>query len=99
MRLFLDPAAKVELRQAALFYEECRNGLGREFLDAVEEAFDQVRRHPTLWRFLKGRFRRYLAHHFPYDVIYTIEGRTLYVAAVMHLKRKPGYWESRVNPR
>lgn len=42
---------------------------------------------------LKGRFRRYLVHHFPYGVIYAVEGRTIYVAAVMHLKRKPGYWE------
>lgn len=95
MRLVLDLEAKAELRQAAVFYEECRDGLGQEFLDAVESAFDQIRQHPTLWRILKGRFRRYLVHHFPYGVIYAVEGRTIYVAAVMHLKRKPGYWESR----
>lgn len=95
MKLVLDPEAKAELRQAAVFYEECRDGLGQEFLDALESAFDQIRRHPTLWRILKGRFRRYLVHHFPYGVIYAVEGRTIYVAAVMHLKRKPGYWESR----
>jgi plasmid stabilization system protein ParE len=95
VRLVLDLEAKAELRQAAVFYEECRDGLGQEFLDAVESAFDQIRQHPTLWRILKGRFRRYLVHHFPYGVIYAVEGRTIYVAAVMHLKRKPGYWESR----
>ena len=92
MKLFLDPEAKAELRQAALFYEDCRQGLGQEFLDAVESAFDQIHKHPTLWRLLKGRFRRYLVHQFPYGVVYAIEGRTIYVAAVMHLRRKPGYW-------
>lgn len=53
------------MRQAALFYEECRDGLGQEFLDAVETALDQIRRHPMLWRILKGPFRRYLVHQFP----------------------------------
>jgi hypothetical protein len=28
-------------------------------------------------------------------VIYAVEGDVIYVAAVMHLKRKPGYWVSR----
>jgi plasmid stabilization system protein ParE len=95
VKLVLDPEAKAELRHAASFYEDSREGLGQEFLDAVESAFAHIRRHPMLWRVLKGRFRRYLMHGFPYAVIYTIDGRTIYVAAVMHLKRKPGYWEFR----
>lgn len=65
MRLFLDPAAKAELSQAALFYEDCRKGLGEEFLVAVEAAFDQIRKYPTLWRILKGRFRRYAGPAIP----------------------------------
>jgi len=82
VKLVLDPAAKAETRHAAVFYEDCRDGLGLEFLDAVGSAFDQIRRHPTLWRILKGRFRRYLVHQFPYAVIYAVEERTIYVAAV-----------------
>lgn len=95
MRIRLDPAAQFEIRQAALFYEDCRQGLGQEFLDAIALAFDHVQQHPTVWRVLRGRFRRYLLQRFPYGVIYAIEGQVIYVAAVMHLKRKPGYWVSR----
>ena len=95
MRVRLDLAAKQEIRQAALFYEDCRDGLGQEFLDAIESAFDQIQQHPTVWRALKGRFRRYLLQQFPYGVIYAPEGEVSYVAAVMHLERKPGYWVSR----
>lgn len=87
------------MREAALFYEDCRDGLGHEFLDAVESAFDQIRKNPTLWRILKGSFRRYLVHQFPYGVIYAVEGKTIFIAAVMHLKRKPGYWESRTKAK
>ena len=96
MRLRLDLSAQEEIRQAALFYEDCRDGLGEEFLSAVESAFNQIRHHPTVWRILKGRFRRYLLQRFPYGIVYAVEAETIYVAAVMHLKRKPGYWFSRV---
>ncbi|MBX3301539.1 MAG: hypothetical protein KF693_04925 [Nitrospira sp.] len=41
------------------------------------------------------RFRRYLLQRFPYGLIYAVEGQTIFVATVMHLKRKPGYWISR----
>jgi toxin ParE1/3/4 len=88
LRVRLDSAAKSEIRQAALFYEDCHEGLGQEFLDSIESAFEQIQQHPTVWRILKGRFRRYLLQRFPYGVIY--------IAAVMHLKRKPGYWVSRI---
>ena len=96
MKLVLDPSAKSEMREAAFFYEDCRRGLGREFLDAVELAFSEIARRPMTWRILKGRFRRYLVHHFPYAVIYAVEKEAIYVAAIMHMKRKPDYWIDRV---
>ena len=96
MKLVLDPAANAEMREAALFYEDCREGLGQEFLDAVEQALDQIALHPRVWRVLRGRFRRYLIQRFPYGVIYAVEGDVIYVAAVMHVKRKPDYGRARV---
>jgi len=95
LRLVLDPAAFAELREAAEFYEASRNGLGREFLEDVETAFDSIARHPELWRKLSGRFRRCLVHRFPYGIIYAIEDDIVYAAAVMHLRREPGYRERR----
>jgi len=49
-----------------MFYEDCREGLGHEFLVSVEATFDAIAHRPTLWRRLKGRFRRCLVHRFPY---------------------------------
>jgi hypothetical protein len=71
---------------------------GRRYLlgtPKIALAFDHVQQHPIAWRGLRGRFRRYLLQRFPYGVIYAIEGQAIYVAAVMHLKRKPGYWVPR----
>jgi len=76
-----------------------RDGLGQEFLDAVEPAFGKIAQRPMIWRILKGRFRRYLIHHFPYAVIYAIEDDTVYVVAIMHMKRKPDYRQDRVRDK
>ena len=68
---------------------------GKAFLANVEAATEGIVRHPLRWRKIKGKFRRYLVHGFPYGLIYAVQDDTIYVAAVMHLKRKPGYWVRR----
>ncbi len=95
MKLLVDPEALVEARNAAAFYEDSQPGLGKAFLADVEAATEEIARHPFMWRRIKGRFRRYLIPRFPYGLIYAVQGKTVYVAAVMHLKRKPGYWGAR----
>ena len=95
MKLLVDQEALVEARNAAAFYEDSQPGLGKAFLAGVEAATEEIVRHPLMWRRIKGRFRRYLIPRFPYGLIYAVQGNTIYVAAVMHLKRKPGYWAAR----
>lgn len=99
MRVDLDVEAEEEAREAARFYEDCRAGLGQEFLNAIEHAFGEIVRHPQLWRKIKGRFRRFVLRRFPYGVIYAVEGERIYVAAVMNLTRKPDYWLPRARNR
>lgn len=96
MKLIFDPEALVEARNAAAFYEDSQPGLGKAFLASVEAACEEIVRHPLMWRRIKGRFRRYLIPRFPYGLIYAVHCGTIYVAAVMHLKRQPGYWVSRI---
>ncbi|MEK6815063.1 MAG: type II toxin-antitoxin system RelE/ParE family toxin [Nitrospirota bacterium] len=92
MRVIFDPDALAEARNAAAFYEDSQPGLGKAFLAEVETAAEEIVRHPLMWRRIRGRFRRYLIPRFPYGLIYAVSGDTIYIAAVMHLKRKPGYW-------
>jgi hypothetical protein len=96
VKLIFDPEALVEMREAAAFYEDCQRGLGRSFLDAVEAALAEIGKHPLMWRKVKGRFRRYLVQRFPYGLIHAVQEDIIYyIAAVMHLKRKPDYWVGR----
>jgi len=41
-RLIYNPNAKIEIKEAASYYEECREGLGKQFLDAVEHTVREI---------------------------------------------------------
>lgn len=95
-RLIFDPEAKFEIREAAAYYEAEREGLGKEFLALLEKTTTAIAAHPQRYRKIGGRFRRCLMPRFPYGIIYWNDGDTVFVIAVMHLHRKPGYWKSRI---
>ncbi len=88
--------AEEEVRKAAEYYENLREGLGREFRIAFEETLDRLRRNPGMPPPLdeqgtrKLRFRR-----FPYTIYYVELAESSWIAAVSHQKRRPGYWRSR----
>ena len=96
MNLVFDPDAIQEAGDAAAYYEACRVGLGVAFHAALKDAVTQIRLHPLLWRCIGKRFRRCLLKSFPYAIIYAIFEDTVYIVAVMHLHRKPGYWRRRL---
>jgi plasmid stabilization system protein ParE len=95
VNVVLDKEAKEEAREAALFYEASRAGLGQEFTNALDSALVAIQERPELWRRFKGPFRRYILRRFPYAVIYAIEPEQIYVPAVAHTSRRPGYWLDR----
>jgi len=95
MILNYHPEASGELIEAAGFYERRENGLGYRFLDAVEDSITRLKVESRLAPSDERGRRKYLIHGFPYVVIYRIEGTFLYVLAVAHTSRKPGYWMAR----
>jgi len=93
--LFHDQA-RVELDEAAGWYERQRPGLGGEFRAAVEEAVARVQENPQLGsKFASTRFRYSLVRRFPYAVFYVECQQVIRVMAVAHGSRRPGYWRRR----
>lgn len=84
---------------AAQFYEARSHGLGADFLDEVERSVETIASHPHTAPVLKGGIRRRLLKRFPFGILYAVEPDTVVVLAVMHLRRRPGYWESRAKKR
>jgi len=95
-KIILQNEARAEMFDAAIYYDDCRDGLGTEFLDDLEETFVLVKTHPEIGQIVRHSCRRVLFVRFPYGVIYRQRDEDLYVVAVMHLHRKPGYWLDRI---
>ena len=90
------PAAAAEYADAAEFYIAIEAGMGGRFYDAIEELIGNVRRHPDRFRIFHGEARRHFSDVFPYAVIYLEEPDRIWIVAVMHMHREPGYWKDRI---
>lgn len=90
------PAAQDEFISAVQFYERQTEGLGREFLLTVQRTYERLLESPASGSPFGRRLRRVLVPKFPYGLVYRVEPERIYVGAVMHLHRRPGYWRSRL---
>jgi hypothetical protein len=89
--VFLLPAQE-EMTAAARYYQAQSTGLGTEFLAEVERTIAAIVSHPKAAPKVKPYIRRRLLKRFPFGILYAA---TL-ILAVMHLRRRPGYWQDRL---
>ncbi len=95
--IIYDHNAKIEIKEAAAYYEKCQENLGKKFLEIIEDSVGNISKNPLIYRTLRGEFRRCLVKKFPCGISYLPGNEIIFIAAVMHLKRKPDYWYQRVN--
>ena len=87
--------AESELIDAARYYADQADGLGEDFLAAVQGVVRRIGELPESGRPFGHRLRRLLVPGFPYAVIYRPEADGLLVVAVAHVRRRPGFWQRR----
>jgi len=98
-RIELHPEAAAELQQAIDWYENQFPMLGLELLREFDRAVEMISERPLAWpHHIKGT-RRFLLHRFPYGVVYHRKKRVIRSLAIMHLRRRPGYWKTRSTDR
>lgn len=95
MNFDFHPEAEQEFEAAVAYYEECAPGLGLSFAIEAREAIQRAIVMPLAWQQVEEEIRRVLVHRFPYAVLYSAKEERLFILAVMHLHREPGYWEHR----
>ena len=96
MSISILPGAVSELQEAAIYYEAQQAGLGGRFLDIFDQAIQDISEAPDMYSPFGEGFRKYGLRPFPYAVIYRQDAGTLVIIAVMHQKRRPGYWRDRL---
>ena len=96
MRAIFHPEAHEEMIQSARFYEERSEGLGSDFLTAVEETTRRIEQMALAGLVARANIRRRLVSGFPFPILYEIQPDRIFIAAVMHQHRRPYYWKTRV---
>lgn len=97
MKYYFHPEALNEYSEAASYYSEISRSLGISFVTQIEHGINQILLHPKAWSEVEEDIHRYLLKRFPFGIYYTIEEDTsIMIQAVMHLSRKPGYWQNRI---
>jgi toxin ParE1/3/4 len=89
----MDASADAEVEHAYNEYakQNVRAALG--FLDALDAALLRLAEGPETFPRYDGEVRRCLLAKYPYGIVFEVIDDVVFVVAVAHLKRRPGYWK------
>ncbi len=94
-KLIIKPFAEADAAEAAIWYQNLREGLGEEFLMELEVAFDAIRRNPYHFQLIDKNIRRTLTKRFPFAIFYVVDSDTVFILAILHIRRSPLLWKKR----
>jgi plasmid stabilization system protein ParE len=95
MTVRFHPAARVELREARLWYEERSPLSAVAFAQEVDAAVSRIAEAPMRYPVAEHGTRRIVLDRFPYNVFYRVGTEEILVVAIAHQRRRPGYWRGR----
>jgi plasmid stabilization system protein ParE len=90
--------ASLELNEAAGFLASKRPGLRDAFLSEAERCVAAIAEHPEAGHQIGSIVRRRLLRRFPYAMLYCVIASEIRILALMHMRRRPSYWEDRPDP-
>lgn len=87
-RVIIRQNAEADLREAWLWYESQRPGLGDELLREAQASIHRLETDPENRPYYYRDFRRLLTRRFPYKIFYRVEGDRVIVFRILHAKRE-----------
>ncbi len=90
------PEADVEYLAALEYHKNIDSELGARLFEEIERLITEVCRQPDRFFQFSPPARRALSPEFPYSVVYLDEPDRIWIVAIMHAKRFPGYWRERL---
>lgn len=95
-RVVFHPAAGSELDESIGFYESREPGLGLDLEREVLRGVSEIGDAPEQWSVYTYGTRKCLLRRFPFQLIYLQLSDAIWIVAVAHCSRRPGYWKARV---
>ena len=97
MQVEFHPEAEEEFIEEAAFYNAQVPGLGDLFVEEVLAAAALLQDEPKIGVKIFPAYRHFVLRKFPHSLIYSQEHGGVWILAVAHHKRRPGYWRERSN--
>jgi plasmid stabilization system protein ParE len=85
-----------DIREAAEWYENQRQGLGHSFLDEILATLDVLAQQALAYPILHEKTRRVIVKKFPFGIYDTVRGQTAIIVAAVHMSRNPKVWKERM---
>lgn len=81
--------AVFDIKEAYLYYEEQKIGLGNRFLDTLEIYLERVQQYPEHYQIRRKPYREAFIKDFPYLIVFEIKENKVIVYAVFNTWRNP----------
>ena len=97
-RLRVSAAARVDIRDASLWYGDTSEELERRFLAEVARILGRLATSPKQFRLVSHGLRSARLNDFPYNVLFRHRGDVVTVIACFHTSpsRDPAIWQGRL---
>lgn len=90
------PKVRIEISQALAVYDAESLNLGNEFIAEYQRGIRNIDLEPDRWERVGKITRRHVLGRFPFSFIYATKENVIWILALMHHKRHPGYWRRRL---
>ena len=90
-QIILSSIALKELESAVDWYNECEDGLGKRFIDAVDTRLALLSETPGIFGVKLSGYNEVLVEKFPYLIVYKIikKGNRVRILHIFHTSRNP----------
>jgi len=95
-RAVFHPEASQEYLEAIEYHAAISVDLGERFDSEIQRLVGEVSRDPQRFFRFHPPAQRALSPEFPYSVVYLEQPDCVWIVAVMHAKRRPGYGKKRL---
>lgn len=94
-RIEFHPEAAQELVEAQSWYRKRSDVAAQAFALEIDHAIRSIADAPERWPETDRGERRFVLSRFPYSILYRVRSDAVFITAVAHQKRRPGYWRDR----
>ncbi len=94
-RVIIRAIAETDIVEAARWYEQRDQGLGTEFIRAIDACIAAIQRNARQYPVVYENIRRVLLRKFPFGIFFLIENENIIILACLHSKRHPSVFKAR----